>query len=246
MNFKSSKFFNTGLATAIGVSIVLFGCGGGAGGNATPAMAPTASEVAAITPSQLASYVDAQIVALGSNIKYLSDASLNALSFTTGPTNGPNSVGQIESITAAQIATFTPAQIRMIGAAGPGGSVTTSQIARLNAGAWAALSSNPAQVAAITGAETATLFDGEITAMGSAIQSMSNSALNALTAFTNGAHPVGQIESITAAQIATLTPAQIRMIGAAGPGGSIATSQIASLNAGAWAALVTRVRHQMT
>jgi hypothetical protein len=82
----------------------------------------------------------------------------------------------------------------------------------LNAGAWAALTSNPAQVAAITGAETATLFDGEITAMGSAIQSMSNSALNALTAFTNGAHPIGQIESISSAQIGSLTPAQIQVL----------------------------------
>ena len=240
MNSISKKFTQSGFFPTLAISIMLFGCGGGGGGNnSTSTIAPTAAEVAAITPIQLASYVDAQIIALGTNIKYLSDSSLNALSSTTGPTNGPNSVGQIESITAAQISTFSPAQIRMIGAAGPGGSIITSQIARLNSGAWAALVSNSAQVSAITGAETASLFDGQITAMGNTIGSMSNSALNALTSFTNGAHPIGQIESITATQISAFTPAQIRMIGAAGPGGSITTSQIASLNSGAWAALVS-------
>ncbi|MDD4979549.1 MAG: hypothetical protein PHI29_13060 [Gallionella sp.] len=220
----------------------LAGCGGGSSGN-TPVntSAPlTASQVAALTPAQISTFTDAQIVALGTNIQYLSNAALGVLTFTTG-VNANNSVGQIESITAAQITMLTPAQVRFIGSTGVGGATFTSQITYLNAGAWAALSNDPIQVAAITPAEIATLTinaSEKITALGLNINKLSNASLGALTISTWGAGSGGQVQAISAAQIATLTPAQVRFIGSTGVGGATFTSQISYLNAGAWQQLL--------
>lgn len=235
-----------GISLGIGVIVItvltLVGCGGGGGSSANNVPSNTtltAAQIASLTAAQIANYSDAQIATLGVDIKYLSDSALQAL---TPGTNASHPAGQIESITAAQIAALSPAQVRMIGAAGVGGSITTSQIQWLNSAAWAALVSDRAQVAAITPAEIATMWDSEIVALGVNINALNNAALNALTASTlaaNAHHDVGQIESITVTQIAALSPAQVRMIGAAGPGGSITTSQIQWLNSGAWAALVS-------
>jgi hypothetical protein len=229
----------TFLAFFISLSLVLSGCSGGAatsaaGGNSSPSPA----DVARITPAQLSKYNSAQISGLGVNIKYLSNDCLAAMSFVSTAAVSTGS-GQVGAITAEQIAVLTPAQVRMIGAVGPGGSITTSQITQLNNGAWAALVSDPAQVAAITAAEVSILLDTQITAMGTNIQYLSDEALNTLTPWTAGRILTGQIESITVAQIGVLTTAQVRMIGAAGPGGSVITSMIHWLNSGAWAALVS-------
>lgn len=200
------------------------------------ALASDPAQVAAITPAEIPTLSDSEIVAMGVNIKYLSDAALNALT----PWTYGNSDGQIQSISAAEIAALSPAQVRMIGAAGPGGSIGTSQIQYLNTGAWSALVSNPAQVAAITPAEIQTLLDSEIVAMGANIKYLSDASLNALSYMKNFTTNLnGQIESLTVTQIAALSPAQVRMIGAAGVGGAITTSQIQYLNTGAWGALVS-------
>jgi hypothetical protein len=238
MNTSIKKAFNKYIIVLVMVATCLTGClgGGSAGGTGgtTGNSTPTPSEVAAITPSQIAQYSDDQIIALGTNIQYLTDATLMALSNMTGANN---TAGQVESISVSEIAVLTPAQVRLLGAAGPGGSIGTSLIAYLNAGTWAALASGPAQVAAITPAEIATLWDTQITALGTNIQYLSDPALIALTPWT-GRLLTGQIESISVAQIDVLSPAQIRLIGAAGVGGSITTSMITYLNSGAWSALV--------
>ncbi len=201
-------------------------------------------QVAAITGAEISSFNGDKITALGLNIHFLTDSALNALTYTG---NAFHTIGQIQAITAAQIATLTPAQVRMIGAAGPNGTVITSQITRLNADTWAALVSDPAQVSAITGIgplqsdtnEIATLNGDKITAIGLNIRYLTDAALNALTYTGDAFHTIGQIQAITAAQIATLTPAQVRMIGAAGPNGTVITSQITYLNTATWAALVS-------
>jgi hypothetical protein len=220
-------------------SLALVGClSGGAGSSSTNTSAPTAADIAAITPTQIATYSDAQIIALGSNFNSLSDAALAVLSSTIG---GGHPAGQIQSITAAEFATLSPAQARLIGAAATsiGGVLGTSQIFALNSAAWAVLGGNPLQVAAITAAEIPTLYDTSIVALGTNINLLSNSDIAALTSTIGAGHPAGQIESITAAQIATLTPAQVRLIGAAatGAGGVLGTSQIFGLNSAAWAVL---------
>src|ERR1035438_1500101 len=124
MNTSIVKTFNKHIIVfVVIVSCCLTGClGGGAGGaggtgGTSGNSTPTPSEVAAITPSQIEQYSDEKIIALGTNIRYLSDATLIALSNMTGPNN---LVGQVESISVTQIAVLTPAQVRLLGAAGPG------------------------------------------------------------------------------------------------------------------------------
>jgi DNA polymerase III psi subunit len=199
------------------------------------------AQVAAITPAEIATLTansSEKIVALGINIKFLTDAALQALSPNTSGTVG----GQIQAINITQIAALTPAQVRMIGAAGAGGSIATSKISFLNSGAWAVLVSDPLQVKAITPAEIATLtlnLSEKIVALGTNIQFLSDTALGALTQNTSGVNSGGQIQAITAAQIATLSTLQVRMIGATGAGGVTTTSKITYLNVGAWATLVS-------
>ena len=197
-------------------------------------LASNPAQVAAITAAEVPTLTDGEVTALGTNIALLSDTALEALTFGT---DTANPIGQIESISAAQLAALSPAQVRLLGAAGVGGVATTSQIRWLNAGAWSVLGSSPLQVAAITADEVPTLSDEEIIALGQNINQLSNAALEALTFGTNAANPTGQIESISAAQIASLTPAQVRLIGAAGAGGVATTAEIRWLNAGAWSAL---------
>lgn len=187
-------------------------------------------QVAAITAAEAANLSITAIPAIGTNIQFLSNAALGE--FVTGVT-----FNQIGSISAAQIAVMSPAQVRFIGSTGAGGATTTSKIAGLNAGAWAQLVSDPLQVAAITTAEITTLNPGQITAMGTNIQFLSNAALGALKQAVQTI--LNQIAAITAAQVAVLSPAQVRFIGSTGAGGVTTTSQIAGLNSGAWAQLVS-------
>lgn len=223
---------------AVGGLVACGGGGSGAGNGASSAPAPlTPAQVAALTATDIAGYTDTQIAGLGTNIQFLSNAALSALTYYTGTTPG-HTVGQIETISPQQIAVLSAAQIRFIGAAGAGGATLTSLIRWLNVSTWATLVNDPLQVAAITAAEAATLTDGEITGFGLNIKFLSNAALGLLSSFTGPTNPVGQVESISAAQIAVLTPAQVRLIGSTGIGGATTTSQIAGLNVGAWAALV--------
>jgi hypothetical protein len=198
-------------------------------------------QVVAITAPELVTFSNSQIVAIGTNIKYLDNLCLAALKATGSSADAGNQ--QIQSITAAQISVLSPAQIRLIGAAatGSGGVLGTSQIVYLNAGAWAALVSDPLQVAAITAAEISTMTNlgaERITTLGANIRFLTNAALNALSYMSTWGDN-GQIQAISAAQIVTLTPAQVRMIGAVDSNGTITAAKIQWLNAGAWAALVS-------
>ncbi len=73
--------FSLGLIALI--SLTLVACGGGGGGGTSANNPPTPAEVAAITPAQIATYSVDQFNALGLNFKYLSDATLNALTYGT-------------------------------------------------------------------------------------------------------------------------------------------------------------------
>ena len=98
-------------------------------------LSTTSTSTASITAAEIATYSDAQIAALGSNIALLSPAALEALSFGTNSQGNP--VGQIETISAAQVAALSAAQVQQIGAAGPGGVATSTALIRwLNVGAW--------------------------------------------------------------------------------------------------------------
>jgi hypothetical protein len=192
------------------------------------------AQVAAITPAEISALWDKQITALGTNIQYLSNAALIALT----PWTGRLLTGQIESISVAQIAVLSPAQVRLIGAAGPGGSITTSMITYLNSGAWSALVSDPIQMAAMTPAEIATFGYEQIIAMGADIQYLSDAALSVISIWANVSNKFqnGQMESLTVAQITALSPAQITLLAAASSGYGSDTG-IAFLNVGAFGAL---------
>jgi hypothetical protein len=95
-----------------------------------------------------------------------------------------------------------------------------------------------AQVSAISAAQIASYSDSQIVALDVNIQFLSSAALNALSPLKSTNNPAGQIESISPTEISVLTPAQVRMIGAAS-GGSITTSQIRYLNSAAWLQLAT-------
>jgi hypothetical protein len=112
----------------------------------------------------------------------------------------------------------------MLGATGEGGAVTTSKIASLNVGTWAALVGNMQQVAAFTAAEIRTLSPDQIKALGANIKFLTDAALGALSGNSAG--------GITSEQITALSPAQISVI--AGIGND---TGIASLNMGAFASL---------
>ena len=240
------RLFATTFATALVIA-----CGGGSGGGADSGapvaqQPPTASDVAAITAAQIANYTDAQMVALGTNIKYLSDAALIAIP-TVGGTGRP--VGLIASITAAQIAALSPAQVRLIAAAGPGGTIGTSQIAYLNLGAWAEIGKSPLQIAAITPAEMGTLFDSAILAIGANIKYLSDAALIAMPAGGGTGRPVGLFGSITAAQIAAFSPMQISLLATTHDDHGISflnSGAFASLNASQIAVLTARQRSFLT
>ncbi|TAJ78336.1 MAG: hypothetical protein EPO42_07875 [Gallionellaceae bacterium] len=152
-----------------------------------------------------------QLAALGANINSLSNAALGAL---IGTTWGIGNGGQIQAISAAQIAALSPSQIGVIA----GINVTTangtvsSGLAFLNTGASAALTSDPAKVAAIPAASVPFLWGQQIVDLGVNIQYLSNAALGALTGQPLVLSRGQQISAITAAQIAVLSPAQIGVI----------------------------------
>src|SRR3954471_22263026 len=149
--------------------------------------------------------------------------------------NNSASTGQIASITAEQIAVLSPAQVRMLGAT-VDGVMMTSKINQLNSGAWSKLASDPEQVKAITAAEIPTLGNEKIVALGTNIKYLSDAALGALT--LNNSAASGQIAAITAEQIAVLTPAQVRLLGATVEGVT-RTSYLGQLNGGAWSKLAS-------
>jgi len=200
------------------------------------------ADVAAITPEQIKTFTAQQVVALGTNIRCLSDGALGALSG-----NGNVVLGQIAAITAAQVVVLTPAQIRLLGATGAGGATMTSKLADLNSGAWAALVQDSTQVAAITAAEVPTLSTDKITALGANIKFLSDGALGALSG--NGNVVLGQIAAITAAQVTALSPHQVSIVAAINNDAGISflnTQAFAALSAAQIAVLTVAQRASLS
>jgi|GEM_PF-2287613 len=196
------------------------------------------NQVGAIAPAVIATLSGSEVAQFGNNFNQLSDAALAALTNATFLPNNP--VGQIQSITPSEIATLSLHQVRILGAAELGGTIGTSKINWLNSATWSVLVSNSAQVAAITAEEIPTLAADEIIALGTNINQLSDIALAALTFATNASSdPIGQVESITAAQIAALSPRQVQLIGTASSSGIKSAPSINWLNFGTWQKLVS-------
>jgi trimeric autotransporter adhesin len=92
---------------------------------------------------------------------------------------------------------------------------------------------SPAEVAAISVEEISTFTNTQIIALDSNFKYLTNEALAKLSGGFQS-----QIQAISDVEIITLTPAQVRLLGSTGVGGVTATSKLASLNSGAWKALV--------
>lgn len=223
----------------LGVVIICFllaSCGGGANGERV-IRTFTETEAAAMTPEVAASLIDKEVIALGTKIKFLSN---RALSQFTAKTDFSNS-GQMQSISAEQIQVLTPEQVRYLGSTGFGLTMI-SGINTLSASAWAALVSNPKQVAAITALEMPTILEVKIPAFGENFKYLSNDALSSLTVQTNFGH-AGQVQTITATEFASLSPAQARLLAINYSADGKTVSRIFNLNAGAWGALVSDPLH---
>ncbi|MDO8414790.1 MAG: hypothetical protein Q7S87_01115 [Agitococcus sp.] len=173
------------------------------------ALAANTVQVAAITSAEMPTLTDREIADLGLNVSALSPSALGAMGSWLKASNTDNPVGQIETLSAVQIAALSPSQVRFIGATGAGGVMGTSQIRWLNSGAWGTLVANPAQVAAMTAEEIGTITDIEVSLFGANLNLLSNGALAALKYDTNLINPIGQVQSISASQVVTLSSAQI-------------------------------------
>ena len=97
-----------------------------------------------------------------------------------------------------------------------------------------------AQITSMSVATVATLNDLEIAGLGSNFSLLGNSALAALNGHVSNPNPfcfhVSQINAITPNQIAILTPAQVRLIGATGNAG---VAQLDWLNSDTWVRLTS-------
>lgn len=188
------------------------------------------AQVQAILPGEITSMNGDKISAIGANIQFLTTEALRSLSYGT---LASRPLGQIQSLTAAQINALSPAQVRLIGKSA--GNII-AQLNWLNSDAWAALAANPEQVKALTPTELADINGDKITALGENIQHLSDDALASLSYYTLVNRPLGHIQSLTADQIRTLSPSQVRMIGIDIPP---AVAKLHKLDIDTWIALTS-------
>ena len=198
------------------VAALLTGCGGGE----SPCLEPpprtfTSSQVAAFTLKEAATITDVELLSIGTDIKLMSNAALSGLQANTSNTplwctqhNAP-----ITSITPAQIAALSPAQVRNLGSSITGVALLVS----LNHDTFSQLTSDPAQVSAITVREFATLPSTNVPLFGVNLKHLAREVLTQMrsgAAFSDPAHLAG----ITADQIVTFSSAQLRVLGAGDTG----------------------------
>lgn len=222
MTFFTVSFART-VATAVLLSaIALAGCGGGGEGTAAngcndgPTVYFTAAQVPTLSVAQVKNLRDEDLVALGNNIHLLSDAALVNIESTIAQLNFACKFrrAQIEAFVPEQILALSPRQVRLLGSVEGG----LSQIGNLKIETFTRLVSDTAQVAAITPAEYATLHSPYFTAVGNNFHHLSDAVLASMqetfkaTAFNFTSH----LAAITPAQIDTLTPTRLRLLGTAG------------------------------
>lgn len=188
-----------------------------------------------MTPAETKTLTDVELVGLGADIQFLSNAALAALRNTVSNPNllcSPHKA-QIESITPTQIAALSSAQVRFIGSAETG----VSKIAGLNSDTFTTLVSNTAQVAALTVAEVGTLPSSKFVLIANNFSALTDAVIASLkeTVISSPINTVAQIYSITPGQIDTLTPARVRLLGSSDTG----LSKIAFLNPSTFARLVS-------
>lgn len=215
---------------ALVAALSLVACGGGGSAadssqngsscvNDGPTVYYAASAVPLLTTAQVTSLRDEDIAALGANFKLLSNSALSALQGTVSQPSlfCKHRVSQIRAITADQVSSLTPQQVRFLGANSGGG---IAQIKWLSVEAFKGLMSDPAQVTAMTAAEYGILFGSSFTQVGANFHYLSDSVLAVMketfihTTETSTSH----LASITPEQVDALTTTQLRLLGTADGG----------------------------
>lgn len=205
----------------IGLVMTLSACGGGSAEikcTEAPPRTFTTAQIQALTPIEIKTVTDVELISFGTDIQYLSNSALSALKTTVINANlwcDPHKA-QIFSITPAQIAVLSPAQIRYLGSDATG----VAQIAALANLTFTKLVSNTTQVSAITSPEMATLPSEKFVLIGDNFPYLTDTVLASLkeifiATVING---MSHIHAITPNQIATLTPARVQILGSSETG----------------------------
>ena len=168
------------------------------------------AQVVALTVAEMATIPSTKFTLIAGNFKHLTPEVMVSLKeFYSASVI--NEQAQIYAITPDQIASLTPAQVRLLGAYDTG----VSKIAYLNPNTFTRLVSDPQQVAAMTVAEVATLPSTKFTLIAGNFKYLTAAVMVSLKEFYS-ATPINdqsQIHAITPEQIASLTPAQVRVLG---------------------------------
>lgn len=115
-----SKLF---AASSLAICAFLASCGGGGGVTICTEAPPrtfTTAQVQAMSPADVTTLTDVELLSIGTDIQYLSNSGLSALRNTVSNPNlmcSPHRA-QLEALTSAQIGVLSPVQVRYLGSAG--------------------------------------------------------------------------------------------------------------------------------
>ena len=175
----------------------------------------TTAQIPLLTLTQVAALRDEDIVGMGANFKLLTNAAMASLQPNISQPNlaCKARISQIEAITPDQIASLSPMQVRFLGSAIGG----IAQLKWLSLDTFSRLVRDPEQVAALTVAEYATLYSPYFNSVGGNFLYLSDAVLASMqeTYKANFSNFASHIASITPAQIESLTPQRVRLLGTA-------------------------------
>ena len=195
------------------VFVLLTACGGGDQCGDAPLNAYTPEQISKLTPSQAKGLRDIEIISMGENFKLLSDESLSHLSDRVAQLDlmCPRHVPNIFAISASQIASLTPHQVRFIGSFSDG----IAKLSGLSLDVFEKLMSDPIQAANLTPKEFKKLPSQHFKLIGTNIKYLSDSTLSAYrdTYIPSMINLIAPIQSITISQINALSPSQIKLLG---------------------------------
>ena len=201
--------------SAIGMSVLLVGCGGGENCSDGPPVELSATQIRALTPTQAKTLRDVDIIAMGANFNQMNDAALSVLDdgiaqpYLYCKPRKP----QIFSILPDQITSLSTEQVRKLGSADNG----IAKLGGLAIPTFEALVSVPTQVAAITANEYLSLLSTHYMQFGANLKYLSNSVIASMSEklIVGKFNQVSHIEGITPDQIASFSSNQIKILGTA-------------------------------
>ncbi len=211
----AKKLAKGAMYSAIGMSVLLVGCGGGDNCSDAPPVELSVSQIRGLTPTQAKTLRDVDIIAMGANFNQMNDAALSVLddgvlqpSLYCKPRKA-----QILSISPEQIKSLTPEQVRKLGSADNG----IAKLGGLAIPTFEALASVPTHVSAITVSEYLALLSTHYMQFGANLKYLSNSVIASMSEklAVGKFNQVSHLEGITPDQIASFSSNQIKLLGTA-------------------------------